>query len=294
MAKETDNNVPQPVHKLYLLLLEFKNLVNPALSAGISLFITLWISYPAEERWRSPAVKYVVLSALLIIAWIVSYLTWLRPRYSELVRKNNDQQSELQSTRTALQAALDSLLRNMLEDSKLANSTCRVSAYAVTDDRFVLLSRYSMNTKHEKRGRSTYPLNQGVIGLAWERGSDLTHFNVETRSEWEVELVNSGRFNADEAKKLTMFARAILAVRIDAGDGTKVGVLVFESENASQFQPNMISQVRRRSLFNPIQELISGWSEQFPRVKEWDEERRRGTKIRLLDEPEWKNPAPTD
>lgn len=276
--------------KTHWFLVELRNLANPALGAIASVLFTLWTVQDRASQWSMPSLLFLLGAGAMHVVWVWGYFTWLRPRYSELAQNQARAEGDLRHAQAALQAALDSLLMHLLKDRSLDNPSCRVSAYSVEHDRFVLLSRRSVNPSLERRGRQTYPLEKGVIGQAWERQSARSEFEVESREEWEMELVSSEGFNADEARALTMFSRSILAVRVDSATDDKLGMLVFESESKTSFTASSADTLRRRPLFSAVADLIAGWHEHFPRAKEWNQERDGGPVVHYLTEPAWKNP----
>lgn len=277
--------------RTHWFLVELRNLANPVAGATVSALITLWTVQPSGTLWDLPAVLHLIVAALVAAVWLGCYFTLLRPRYSELARKNEELEADIDEAHEALQDALDSLLMHLLKDKSWATPEHRISTYSVEHDRFVLLSRRSVNPMHERRGRSTYALEKGVIGLAWQKQSAKNSFDVSTREEWEEILVSSGGFTAEEAASLTMFSRSILAIRIDTAADDKVGMLVIEAEGKEAFDPNVADSLRRRPLFAAIVHLVAGWHEHFPRAKEWQHERDNDQHKRYLTEPEWKNPA---
>lgn len=276
--------------KTHWFLVELRNLANPALGVASSVLFTLWTVEESDSLWSFPALWLLIGALVMLAVWVWGYFSWLRPRYSELAKEKALAEEDVSEARAALQAALDSLLMHLLKDRSSANPSCRVSAYSVEHDRFVLLSRRSTNPTFERRGRQTYPLEKGVIGQAWERQSARSNFDVETRDEWEAELVSSGGFTADEARGLTMLSRSIVAVRVDTATDDKIGMLVLESESKDAFAAGSADALRKRPLFGAVADLISGWHEHFPRAKEWHQQRDSGQFVHLLAEPAWKNP----
>lgn len=276
--------------KTHWFLVELRNLANPALGVGSSVLFTLWTVQERDSLWSVPALWLLIGALAMLAVWIWGYFSWLRPRYSELAKEKARAEEDLGEAQAALQAALDSLLMHLLKDRSSANPSCRVSAYSVEHDRFVLLSRRSVNPTLERRGRQTYPLEKGVIGQAWERQSATSNFDVETREEWESELVSSGGFTVEEARGLTMLSRSIVAVRVDSATDDKIGMLVLESESNGAFAASSVETLRKRPLLGAVADLIAGWHEHFPRAKEWNQQRDSGQVVHYLAEPAWKNP----
>lgn len=287
MATEDRPPITAGAERTHWFIIEARNLLNPVLTTTAGVFLTLWTS-KSGELFSMPHMRWLIAALAVAGVWLWGYFSWLRPKYSELAKQKAQIEIELKDARRALQAALDSLLLHLLKDMKMHNPSYRISAYSVEGDMFVLLSRRSQNAGYERRGRPAYPLNQGVIGKAWNLCSATNNFNVDTREEWESELVSSGNFTVEEARALTMFSPSVVAVRVDAPDDSPVGMVVIESGLSDGFKPNTISTLRGRATFNAVTSLITGWHEHFPRAKEYKSESENGKTENLLVEPKWK------
>lgn len=290
MGSERRTAITAGSERTHWILVELRSLLTPVASAGTSILLTLWTA-KSDNLWAFPQLLYLCGALLLGMIWLWGYLTWLRPRYSELAKKKAQLESELEDARLALQSALDALLTQLLKDLNLDVPSVRVSVYSVEGDRFVLLSRRSANASYERRGRPTYPLDQGVIGRAWSQRSATHSFEVSSRDEWNNELVLSGNFSIEDASSLTMLARSIAAVRVDTGESNPVGMIVFESDEPDAFESKFVERLRRRPICNAITSVVTGWHEHFPRAKEYSIEAKNGRKVGILKEPEWKAPG---
>lgn len=241
-------------------------------------------------KWALAAVVLGVISAFAIFKWF-------KPTYSELAQQrahaveqmNQAKEAaadEVRQHRDALQGALDELL------VQLATYVCddtvdtRVSVYSVEGDEFLLLARYSKNPNHERRGRSSYPLNQGAIGVAWARQWVIQNSSEETREGWEESLLEQG-FSSEEARHLSMHSRSIYAHRLDRGSA-KAGVVVFEAEDENRFTAKTVSKVERSFLRETLAAVVNASHVYFPRVHERQQEIAGAPVISLVPEPRWK------
>lgn len=274
--------------KTHWALVEVRNLVNPALAAIASVLVTVWVGHGVSSLLTWPALIYASIALATIAVWALCYFWLLRPRYSELAQQLETTKLELNGAQRALQDTLDTALTHLLVDLKLNTPECRVSAYSVEGEQFVLLSRQSSNPRHEKRGRATYALDKGVIGQAWARDSAFRVYSAQTRAEWDREMASTGDFTIDEARALTMFARSILAIRVDQAQTEKVGMLVFESTEPDAFDATSAGKMRRRGLHAAIADVIA-WHDHFPRAKDWKDERSGKGAVNRLEEPAWKS-----
>ena len=189
--------------------------------------------------------------------------------------------------RAALQFVLDELSAQLSQYICKDATHTRVSVYSVENDEFVLLCRTSSNPTLERRGRPSYPLNKGAIGQAWANVWAIVNSEETEREEWEVSLTNAG-FTPEEAAGLTMHARSILAHRLDRGT-TKLGVVVFESEQFELFDAADLKKVRGSRLYQALTEVVRASHAHLPRVKQRQEELEGQAPTVVMPEPVWKS-----
>lgn len=279
------------VEKLHWFLKGARDPLTVFLSAAAVFCFTMWTSFPSAERIVTGVIWWGIGGAAAGLIYIVGLFTFLRPTYGALAKKEAYAQQALKSTRKSLQSTIDTLLQIQMKLLRLdGDSGVRISVYSVEHDEFVLIARRSKNPEHERRGRPSYPLQQGVIGDAWRSDSANYVSKATTRAEWNAECVEQG-FTEEEAAALTMMARSTAAIRIDTFAGDKVGMLVIESEDKEQLTKATITNVRRSAAFQGLIAIISESHSQFPRVLERENEREgKPNPTPILDEAVWKNP----
>jgi 8-oxo-dGTP pyrophosphatase MutT (NUDIX family) len=126
----------------------------------------------------------------------------------------------------------------LLADALRVYSDGRVSLFRAHEDgHFDLIARYSPNpTFDHGPGRGHYPMNEGALGLAWERqrffGRSLPSTGAvagQAAPKWVEDQQRRFGVPVEVSEGMTMRARTYAAVRLDqVGAGRCLGVLVFE------------------------------------------------------------------
>ncbi|MEY2581512.1 MAG: hypothetical protein QOE09_1361 [Ilumatobacteraceae bacterium] len=115
-------------------------------------------------------------------------------------------------------------------------SSGRASLFHCRGDHFVLVGRFSPSPRYQRSsGRITHPINAGVIGVAWHKGSAERHLPSPGPNEQEpsprwLEAQDRLGVPAEIARALTMKSSAYAARRINDENGRPLGVLVIESD----------------------------------------------------------------
>jgi hypothetical protein len=134
-----------------------------------------------------------------------------------------------------IESACDDL-RILLEALNLY-SVGRASLFLCKGDHFVLLGRYSpMPNFGRSVGRDTYPLDEGILGKAWNlgRAADLElppagGINAPPTKQW---LQRQARHSISEevAANFHMRSRSYAGIRLESLDRHRLGVLMVESD----------------------------------------------------------------
>lgn len=310
-SKDAPDSEPVPVPGQHLSWVtryywRLRSLRDPAqviLSAALTVCVTVASMHSFAELATWPTLLWPVGVLFVAVIWAFGYFKWFKPTYSELeqqkeraladlVTAREAAVAEVDEHRRALQGALDTLL------AELGGYICgdsvdtRVSVYSVEDDEFVLLARHSENPNLERRGRSSYPLTQGAIGVAWGRRSFIDNSEEDDREAWKRNLRAQG-FSAEDVEGLKMYTRCIYAQRLDRGN-IKAGVVVFECEAPNRFDSKTMSKVSKSRLHNALAVLVSASHGHFPRVKERESERQGIEAPALVPEPVWKRADPVN
>lgn len=116
-------------------------------------------------------------------------------------------------------------------------SSERISLFVQDADHLVRVARVSANPTFRQGGRSAYPLHEGCLGEAFERGEAEDVELPDPRADleaWKGVLWERWRIPPETANGLTMKSRTCIARRIDASPGKDAfGFIVFESESSA-------------------------------------------------------------
>lgn len=124
----------------------------------------------------------------------------------------------------------------------------RISVYKHTGAAFLMLGRYSLSPLFSKRGRATYPANQGCIGEAWrsaegscfsnqlpDPGRNLAQYQQAQNQNWNVP--------PDVTRDLSMKPRVIAAFCVLDATGTqRQAIVVFESTRVRTLNEGALRQ----------------------------------------------------
>ncbi|HBN6276818.1 hypothetical protein [Vibrio diabolicus] len=157
--------------------------------------------------------------------------------------------SELGDTRKALNTTQEQLQESKSELSKLhtdlvetwllgvckhldLNSKERITIYYEHDEEFYLLARHSRNPHFSKVHRQKFPLNQGVIGQAWQHDVciEVECPSSENLDAYKTFMNQKYGYDLSKLESLTMKSCRYVAKAVSDA-GVHIGVIVFESES---------------------------------------------------------------
>ena len=143
----------------------------------------------------------------------------------------------------------------------------RISLYIIDNGEFVCCSRFSQNPNYEKRGRTSYPLNEGVIGEAWSTGVEFIASLPDVKRGQDTYIKRTKtKYNIPESTvaKFSMFPRLILGYRISNHDHSDHNaVIIVESTNKNfKTQGNILTVLERNR--NCLYELIKDFRDFIP------------------------------
>ncbi|MFD4957890.1 hypothetical protein [Microbacterium sp. NPDC058389] len=238
-------------------------------------FVTLGtISSLVWGVYGEKAVWAFWVAVVLLIAAVIAQLALQRPTYMKLsadydqLKESTDAERENLKADSAAKAnalgqAMQVLLRNLAEHCNADANNDRVSVYYFYDDRFVMLSRYSLHPDYKRAARKEYPTNQGAIGEAWSVGSAVITL-PKTRANWERSLVSKYGYSRAEAQALRMHSTSIAARRVEV-DHNAVGVIVFESTDEDTVTQQTLDFVDDSKIYAALAEMISSAAMHTPR-----------------------------
>lgn len=135
----------------------------------------------------------------------------------------------------------------------------RISVYCHdgNSERFIPIARISGDPEFEKKGRSYYPDNQGIICKAWRNEFYKYQFNSEDGTDelWLKEQYELFAVPNDVARRFVMKSHSCVALRLEHRD-TKIGVLVIESTNKDRADAKLMETVLGSSHFPPLKRAL--------------------------------------
>lgn len=224
------------------------------------------VEYSYFDRWGWP--QFVFLGGFLaLLVGGIAHLK-IRPTYGDLLAERDQAVSTANDRANALESVLRAIITDLTDALNLSVSSARASVYCFSDNGFVLLSRVSRNPEWKKRGRASYPADQGLISKAWRDSSAVLVDLPANRDDWEAQLADLG-FSSEVAERLSMQARSLVAIRVDALMGSEklpVGVLVLESEGARGVNGATLDRLLKQRTWGILQNAMANARKHFPAV----------------------------
>jgi len=230
-----------------------KGWLPQALATATGVISIIWASY-GVKIW-SDGLWALIVAIVTAVGSVVAQFALQKPSYMELARQKEEAEAASEAKSEAIKKSLDVLARHLASHCKAASNSDRVSVYYCHGDQFVLVARYSMHPVYNERGRRSYPLVQGALGDAWNRGFAITNLPV-TRKAWNKSLESSHGFDAELAASLKMHCLDIVALRIDV-DYHPVGVVVFESTERGRVTQTTLDTAKSSMLYQALSELVN-------------------------------------
>lgn len=117
----------------------------------------------------------------------------------------------------------------------------RISLYVRYDDNSLKnLGRYATNPRHQSTGRSLIPVNEGVVGQAWETGWQY-HGDLGSGAAYTRSCTGMGIARAT-VNDMKMKPRMICALQMKDSTGIPIAVMVFESKRPDLYSEDQIRE----------------------------------------------------
>lgn len=201
----------------------------------------------------APPIWFLISVALVLFGAVENFFN--RYCYGELAEKEGELRTEKQEhgeTKRTYHATLISALKNRLASEVAGfDETCRVTIYRRQDDAAQALKRimrYSAQRKWEQAGRVKIPIDEGVVGAAWNNQGweEFSHESDPNSQEFQDAMAqrlgeHSCRVPEGELSMPTKhyYARAV----DDHQDGHRVAIVVFESCEANKLKKGKIDEM---------------------------------------------------
>lgn len=232
-------------------------------TACAHLASVLLLSSTVLQAMEFPAWIWILVAVLGVVSAIIAgvFALFVKPSYNQLRREHQELDDECARLRNSQAAMLGYLAKRALidivEENQAVLMTSRISIYVEQQGQFVLLGRWAKNEKFRRVGRRSFPIDQGLIGQAWESKDGVARVRKLPADEdrWVAEQCKRYGFDEEAARNLTMQSRSISAVRIDSGP--KSGVFVIESELPDAFSIFEMHDLKEHRLLVDINHAIS-------------------------------------
>ena len=248
-----------------------KSLGGDCSSDAIALFQQKWV------LWFF--IGYGVNALFLIVAkiWTNKKITVLEKEIVEkdkIIKKQKEKLTNYKLLRQNIDLIFKEHLKSIAKSLGFSHNE-RISLYIIDEDKFVRCARFSQNPKYSQPGRATYPLNEGVIGEAWNNGFEFfARFpDAQKNKNAYIEKTNNKyRISRDDVASFSMFPRLILGYRISNHDKSEHNaIIIVESTNKDFADQNDILTVLERNR-DCLYELIRSFRIYIPALARAEEE----------------------
>ncbi|PPF82620.1 hypothetical protein C5E07_13060 [Pseudoclavibacter sp. RFBJ3] len=233
----------------------------------------MWAAAYADALWSPPGLWwFVALCACITVVALLEIFSKGIPALEaevleqkgraedaerDAIRRVAAAQAEARQHTKAVELAVKALLKQLSKYCNAQSHSERVSVYFYQRDKFVMIARYSMSPELEVPGRGTYPVQQGVIGAAWNstHGTLVQVYSPNERL-WDEKHIDDFGFDNATIEVLTMRPRVVAAMRIEE-DGKSVGMLVFESAERSRIGQHTLDKAADSRVFEALSDVVS-------------------------------------
>ncbi|NBA73912.1 hypothetical protein GOQ04_00005 [Emticicia sp. ODNR4P] len=165
-------------------------------------------------------------------------ITDLEKDNSEKGNKIIDLETALNDSIKEMNELFNSYLTLMVKNLGFGH-TERISVYKVYEDNFVLIGRASDNPNLQKIGRSSYPIDEGLIGKGWAEGEffidNLPEPHTRNGDTYYTQVNQINKIDREVLRNIKMKSRTYFVFRIKGYDNQPKAVLVIESLNPNAF-----------------------------------------------------------
>lgn len=235
-------------HFVLVLILEWWPSLLLGLSGLLSIFISTFPNasfYLAFGGGFDIPIRYLFCAMAVIFTLVGGWgmvknrrtLTRAEEKLVQVEQTLKQNEAVIQQYFDDVEEVLRFVLLQLATDCNLVERERCISQIRITlychdskNHRFVPVARIAGNPTFEKKGRSSYPDNQGVISCAWQNRVAKFQSDAKNSEEWIEQMVDEYDFDREIAENLKMQPKSMLAIRVEH-HGKQVGVTVIESTN---------------------------------------------------------------
>lgn len=136
------------------------------------------------------------------------------------------------------------LFQDFFENSR---GNGRVSLYKHTENKFILMGRFSINPAYNRKGREIYSDNEGLINVGWEKGC-VKLFNIPAwvgnGREYKSAIRKHCEISDNTLKLISMKSCSFFIKRIESEDARNpLGIVVFEQLQSSEIDSKSLEDI---------------------------------------------------
>jgi len=229
----------------------------------------------------------LILVGFALISFIGNVLVWSSSNKKDKELEKNaadlyslkcelaEKKKELDGYKIMSYDIVNNYLANLANDIFKLTDSDRISLFKVDSDRFIRIGRYSKNPDYKTKGRSDYPIDEGTIAQAWQKGEffldDIPDPNKKPRSWMRVQK-KVLHVSPGVAQNLCMKCRCTYALAIeDPNRKNRIAVLSIESVKPKAINPDNIKRILDGSEYARLSELIFRIKDIVPDLRKAEE-----------------------
>lgn len=165
-------------------------------------------------------------------------------------------------------------LRSIAQSLNFTNNE-RISLYIVDNNRFICCSRFSKNPTYKRWGRASYPLDEGVIGRAWNNGSEFFASLPDAQKDFKSYVERTKKkygIPEDTIRGFSMFSKLLMGYRISNHDSSEHNAIIIVESTTKNFASKesiLTVMMRNREC---LYSLIKDFREFIPALARAEEE----------------------
>ncbi len=199
-----------------------------------SLICTIMAVKPELLDGRQRVLIFTGLGVLIFNMVFIFVANKKAKTIAELLREIDEHEQtnqEYQKSFERIRNLYQNYAANLAMELKLSDHE-RISIYKKEEKNFSLIARYAKNPFHDCSGRPMYPLGEGCIGQALQRGEyyivGLPDYNRDMSNY--IEEQEKYGLSKEVISKLSMKSRSYAAYAIEKNHTKRIGIVLIESD----------------------------------------------------------------
>lgn len=224
---------------------------SSTISGGLGVVFSI-IGISNIHKWNIgecnfPIGKFIYWGVVML--FLIFFITSLfyKKEMSELEKKINsinDLETKLVEEVNSSNELFNSYLRLLVKSINFTHND-RISVYKVSENKFQLIGRTSINPILMEKGRNEYPIKEGFIGKGWQEEEFFIN-NLpcpETNFKQYYKKINDiSPIPEEVVESMTMKSRNYFVYRMDDNNEKPQAIFVFESKLPNGLKKNLIKE----------------------------------------------------